>query len=147
MDNKLMRVLAIDHGSKNIGLALSDLSGTIANPLSIVRHESREKDTEIIAGIVNYRKVDLVVVGCSYDDEGKPTYEGRKSQRFANQLAKKINIPVRLWNEAFSTQVARDARIAMGVTRKNRKGHLDDLAATVILQSFLDHGLHGIQPL
>ena len=87
-----MRVLAIDPGSKNIGLAISDPSGTIANPLSIVKHESREKDTNLIAGLVMEHEVDLVIVGCSFDDEGLPTYEGRKAKRFARELAEKVKV-------------------------------------------------------
>ncbi|MFC2063676.1 Holliday junction resolvase RuvX [Chloroflexota bacterium] len=137
-----MRVLAIDPGSKNIGLAISDPSGTIANPLSIVKHESRTKDTDLIAGMVVENEVELVIVGCSFDGEGLPTYEGRKAKRFASELAEKIKVQVKLWNEDFSTQIARSSRIQMGAKRKNRKGHLDDLAATIILQSFLDYGMN-----
>ncbi|MFC2028541.1 Holliday junction resolvase RuvX [Chloroflexota bacterium] len=133
-----MRILAIDPGSKNIGLALSDPSGTIANPFSILTHESREKDTEIIKGIIEDNDVQLVIIGCSFDEDGIPTYEGRKSQRLAGLLSKKIDVPVKLWDEGYSTQIARKARIKMGVKRKKRKGHLDDLAAVVILQSYLD---------
>ena len=136
-----MRILAIDPGSKNIGLAISDPTGTIANPLSVVKHESRDKDTKCIAGLVAEHEVGLVVVGSSTDEEGLLTYEGRKAQRFARELAKKVDVPVKLWSEDFSTQIARMSRIQMGVKRKNRKGHLDDLAATVILQTFLDHGM------
>jgi len=73
-----------------------------------------------------------------------PTYEGRKAQRFAMRLSQKIDVPVNLWNEENSTQIARDTRVAMGVNRKKRKGHLDDLAATVILQSFLDFGFQKV---
>ena len=137
-----MRILAIDPGSKNIGLAISDPTGTIANPLSVVKHESRSEDTECIAGLVAEHEVGLVIVGSSSDEEGLPTYEGRKAQRFAMELTKKIDIPVKLWSEDFSTQIARKTRIQMGVKRKNRKGHLDDLAATVILQTFLDNEMN-----
>jgi putative Holliday junction resolvase len=135
-----MRVLAIDPGSKNIGLALSDPSGTIANPFSVIKHVSRNADTDKIVEIIQAEDVEFVVVGCSYDEDGLPSFEGRKAQRFANNLIQKIDIPVKLWNEDFSTQRARETRILMGVTRKKRKGHLDDIAATVILQNFLDHG-------
>jgi putative Holliday junction resolvase len=136
-----MRVLAIDPGSNNIGLAISDPSGTIANPLSVIKHESRAKDTESIAGLVAEHEVGLVIVGSSINEEGLPTYEGRKAQRFARELTEKVDVPVKLWSEDFSTQIARMTRIQMGVKRKNRKGHLDDLAATVILQTFLDYGM------
>jgi putative Holliday junction resolvase len=58
--------------------------------------------------------------------------------RFAEALKTQTGIPVMLWEESFTTQDARSARIQMGVSRKQRSGHLDDLAATLILQSYLD---------
>ncbi|HBG74353.1 MAG: hypothetical protein A2X25_13620 [Chloroflexi bacterium GWB2_49_20] len=133
-----MRILAVDPGSKHVGLAISDPTGTIANPLMILSHKSREFDTDTIARQVLNNYVDLIVVGQSLDDDGMPTFEGRRSVRIANVLARKVSVPVIFWNESFSTQDARNARIRMGTSRKKRAGHLDDLAATVILQSYLD---------
>ena len=72
------------------------------------------------------------------DENGKPNFEGRRSARFAKVLRTQTNLPVKLWDESYSTQYARQARIQMGVSRKKRSGHLDDIAATVILQSYLD---------
>jgi putative Holliday junction resolvase len=133
-----MRVLSIDPGSKHIGLAISDPTGTIANPLMILKHISRESDTDLIAQEILNNKVELIIVGQSLDDNGEPTYEGRRSIRIAQALARKVSVPLRFWNESFSTQEAKRARVMMGGSRRKRAGHLDDLAATVILQSFLD---------
>jgi putative Holliday junction resolvase len=133
-----MRVLAVDHGEKNIGLALSDPSGTIANPLIVIVHESREKDSERVAALAYQHKVNQIVVGQSFDESGAPNLAGRRAAKFAEDLRIRCGLPVELWDESLSTQDAREARLRMGGSRKKRTGHLDALAATVILQSYLD---------
>ena len=134
-----MRILAVDPGKKHIGLAISDPSGTIANPLMILTHKSRGTDVDRIIEVVMKNAIEKIIVGQSIDDEnGQPTFEGRQSARFAEALRSRTSVPIELWDEAYSTQDARHARIMMGASRKNRSGHLDDLAATLILQSYLD---------
>ena len=135
----LMRILAVDHGEKRIGLAISDSTGTIANPLKVIEHVSRIIDAAQVADISTQNQVDLIVIGQSFDEEGKPNLAGRRAARFAEVLKTQTQIPIVMWDESFSTQSARAARIEMGVPRKMRAGHLDELAATVILQSYLDH--------
>jgi len=133
-----MKILAVDPGSKRIGLAISDSTGTIANPLTVILHVSRLVDSGIVAELAASHAAGLIVIGQSFDDEGNPSFEGRRSMRFADALKTQTSIPVTLWDESFTTQAARLARIQMGAARKNRSGHLDDLAATALLQSFLD---------
>ena len=70
-----------------------------------------------------------------------PTVQSRGSDRMALAIQEQCDIPVTLWDESFSTQIARQARIEMGTKRRKRSGHLDELAATVILQSYLDSKL------
>ena len=133
-----MRILAIDPGSKRIGLAISDPTGTIANPLTVLSHVSRPVDAAVVAEMATSHEAGLIVIGQSFDDDGNPSFEGRRSMRFAEALKTQTGIPVILWEESFTTQDARSARIQMGVSRKRRSGHLDDLAATILLQSYLD---------
>jgi putative holliday junction resolvase len=134
-----MRVLAVDPGEKRIGLALSDPSGTIANPLAVLEHISRPLDAARIAQAAAEWQVERIIVGYSLDDEGNPNPMGRSAARLADAIRLQTEIPVELWDEYGSTQSARSARIAMGAKRKDRAGHLDQLAAVVILQSYLDH--------
>lgn len=134
----VMRILAVDPGSKRIGLAISDPTGTIANPLMVVHHVSRLMDAATVAELAVSRKAVLIIIGQSFADDGNPSFEGRRSQRFAEALKMQTTIPVILWEEFFTTQDARQARIQMGTNRKNCSGHLDDLAATLLLQSYLD---------
>lgn len=133
-----MRVLAVDPGAKRLGLAISDLSGTIANPLTVLEHISRRVDAATIAALAVDNQVGVILVGQSLDEEGQPTLEGRRASRLAAAIREQIDLPVVLWDEADSTQTALAARRALGSTRRKRRGHLDDLAATVILQTYLD---------
>jgi putative Holliday junction resolvase len=133
-----MRVLAVDHGEKRIGLALSDPTGTIANPLTVIKHISRAIDAAQVATVASEHKAGLIVIGQSFDEEGRPNLAGRRAARFAEALREQTDLPIELWDESFSTQEARSARIQMGLSRKRRAGHLDQIAATVILQSYLD---------
>lgn len=133
-----MRILAVDHGEKRIGLAISDLTGTIANPLTVIKHVSRAIDAAQVATIASEQDAGLIVIGQAFDEDGQPNLAGRRASRFAEALRTQTDLPVELWDESFSTQEARAARIRMGGSRKKRAGHLDEFAATVILQSYLD---------
>lgn len=133
-----MRVLAVDPGDQRIGLAISDPTGTIANPLTVIRHVQRNVDAAAIAALAQEHQADLILVGQQLDEDGQPTPQGRKALRLAEAIRQQTSLPVILWDESGSTQAARQARLAMGVSRRKRQGHLDDLAATVILQDYLD---------
>jgi putative Holliday junction resolvase len=138
-----MRVLAVDPGEKRLGIALSDPTGTIANPLIVLKHVSRPLDAAAIAQLAREHQAGLIVVGQSLDEDGYPTPQGRSAARLADALRLQTDLPVELWDEAGSTQAARLARIALGAPRRKRRGHLDELAATVILQTYLDaHSPH-----
>lgn len=133
-----MRILAVDHGEKRIGLALSDPTATIASPLKIIEHVSRLVDAAQVADVAAQNEVGIIVVGQSYDEDGNPNPAGRRAGRFADELRRLTNIPVVMWDESNSTQIARAARIELGVSRKKRAGHQDQFAAAVILQSYLE---------
>ncbi|MFL7893052.1 MAG: Holliday junction resolvase RuvX [Anaerolineales bacterium] len=133
-----MRILAVDPGSKNLGIALSDPSGTIANPLQVLKHVSRAVNASAILDLANQHAAEMILIGQSLDENGQPTFEGRRAARLAAEIQSQTNLQILLWDESFSTLAARDAQIALGTPRRKRKGHLDDLAATVILQSYLD---------
>ncbi|MGW8225464.1 MAG: Holliday junction resolvase RuvX [Anaerolineales bacterium] len=133
-----MRILAVDPGSKNLGIALSDPSGTIANPLKVLKHVSRSENAAAILELAIQHAAELILIGQSFDQDGQPTFEGRRAARLAAEIQSQTDLKILLWDESFSTVAAREAQIALGTPRRKRKGHLDDLAATVILQSYLD---------
>lgn len=140
-----MRILAVDPGTKRIGIAISDPTGTIANPLCVLEHVSRQEDAAKIARLAAEHEVELIIVGQSLDDYGQPTFQGRRAARLAAAIRQQTNIQVKLWDESFSTQDAQKFVIAMGNTSQKRKrpSHFDDLAAAIILQSYLDANSPG----
>lgn len=133
-----MRILAVDHGEKRIGLALSDPMVTIASPLQVIKHVSRLLDAAQVANVASENEVGLIVIGQSFDEEGNPNLAGRRAAKFAEALKEQTQIPVELFDESFSTQDARATRIEMGVSRKKRSGHMDELAAVMILRSYIE---------
>jgi putative pre-16S rRNA nuclease len=133
-----LRILAVDPGEKRIGIALSDPAGMIANPLSVLKHVSRAIDAATIAQLALEHEAGRILVGQALDDENQPTPQSRRAYRLAAAIRTQTRTPVELWDESGSTQAARTARIAMGVSRRKRSGHLDDIAATYILQTYLD---------
>ena len=136
-----MRILAVDHGEKRIGLALSDPTATIASPFEVIEHVSRAIDAAQVANLAADNEVGLIVIGQSFDEEGRPNLAGRRAAKFANALKEQTQIPILLWDESFSTQDARTTRIEMGVSRNKRAGHLDEMAAVMILRSYLESQL------
>jgi len=132
------RVLAVDPGDKRLGMAVSDPLGMIANPLTVIDHVSRMIDAGVIAQLASDHEVVLIVVGQALDDEGEVGPRARSAQRLAEAIRQQTATAVELWDESGSTHTARSTRFEMGVSRKKRSGHLDELAATVILQSYLD---------
>jgi putative Holliday junction resolvase len=133
-----MIILAVDHGEKRIGLALSDPTGTIASPLTVINHVSRSMDAAQVANLAAENEARLIVIGQSFDEEGNPNLAGRRAARFADALKEQTNIPIELFDESFSTQDARSAVIEMGVSRRKRAGHHDSLAAVMILRSYIE---------
>jgi len=133
-----MRILAVDHGEKRIGLAISDPTGSIARPLQVIQHTARRSDAAHVAEIAAQYGVELIVVGQSFLEDGRPSPAGRRAARFAEALRSQTQTPVLMWDEAFSTQDAQRTCRELGRARRKRTGHLDDLAAAMILQSYLD---------
>jgi putative Holliday junction resolvase len=132
------RILAVDPGEKRLGIAVSDPTGTTARPLLVLKHVSRLIDAAEIARLATEHEVVRIIIGQALDEEGGGTPQARHAARLAEAVREQTTLPVELWDESGSTQAARAARIAMGVSRRKRSGHLDEVAAAVILQSYLD---------
>jgi putative Holliday junction resolvase len=137
-----VRILAVDPGEKHIGLALSDASGTIASPLTVITHVKRSVDAAVIVGLAAEHAVDRIIIGQALDGEGNAGFRARPAQRLAEAVRTQTSLPVELWDESHSTQAARQVRIEMGVPRRQRRGHLDSLAAVIILQDYLEEHKH-----
>lgn len=132
------RILAVDPGDRRIGLAVSDPTGTIASPLAVLEHVARAIDAASIAQIAADQGAVKIVVGQALDLDGKPSPQGRKAARLAEAIRQQTVLPVELWDESGSTREAQVSRLAMGARKSQRGGHLDQIAATIILQSYLE---------
>ena len=139
MDRKEKRVLGIDWGSRRIGLAISDPTQTIASPLGVIEHVSRESDAKAVLVLAESHQAEKIVIGVTYDEDHFLSPTGRSCARFADQIRSISEIPVVLWDEEQSTTKARQAALEMSISRKKRSGHLDAAAAAIILQSYLDN--------
>jgi len=105
-----MRILAVDPGEKRLGIAISDPTATIANPLTVLKHVSRPLDAATIAQLAVEQQAGKIIVGQALDDDNIPTPEGRKAARLAESIQQQTDLPVELWDESGSTQSARQAR-------------------------------------
>lgn len=133
-----MKILGIDPGEKNIGIAVSDPTGTLARPLLVLKNISRQINAHKIQSLAEKEQVDLIIIGQATDEDGKPNFSGRKATRLAGELRSLTSIPVELWDESYSTQDAKALNLSLGVSQKSRQGHQDEIAAAIILQSYLD---------
>jgi putative Holliday junction resolvase len=132
------RILAVDPGEKRIGMAISDPTATLASPLIVIKHIQLIEDCKKIVQLALDHQVESIVVGQALGSDGEETRQARHAQRLAEQIRGLCSISVTLWDESGSTQQARQARIDSGAKRKDRAGHMDDRAAAVILQNYLD---------
>lgn len=130
--------MAVDPGQKRIGLALSDPTMTIASPMGVLEHVSLLLDAAQILQKAEENHVVLIVIGQALGPDGEETASSRHARKLAAAIEVRNAIRVVLWDESGSTRTVRQARIEMGVPREKRSGHLDEFAATVILQNYLD---------
>lgn len=131
------RVLAIDFGTKRIGIAISDINAEIAQPLTVLKREGNKKDVEKIANIVREYNVSIIVVGIPYGNDNSITKMGEKAQMFGQLLASSINVEVVFIDETMTSFIAEKALILGGVRREKRKNVIDKIAASIILHDFL----------
>ena len=136
-----MKILAVDPGEKHLGIAISDPTAAFARPLTVLQHISRLIDAASIASLAREHEVGMIVIGKPISEDGLPTQQTRHADSLAKEILQQLDIPVIFWDESLTTQDARRASIIMGTSRKKRRGHLDEIAATVLLQSFLDANL------
>ncbi len=134
-----MKFLCVDPGEVRIGVAISDETGTLARPLAILGHVSRLTDAMEIMQLALQNRADAIVVGQALDSDGKPGPKARSAARLAEALQALEEMPIYLWDESYSSQKAAELRIAKGVSRKKRSQPIDDLAAALILQDFLEN--------
>lgn len=134
------RLLAIDYGDRRIGLAISDPSGTIASPAGfIIRRAGKRPPIAEMIRRAEALEARGFVVGLPLDGNGDETDRSREVRRIADALSERTGMPVELIDERFTTAAARRAIREMGGSARDRRGDVDALAATVLLQHALAH--------
>ena len=134
---KGQRILAIDHGSKRIGFALSDELGWTAQPLETFYRRNPEADIRHIQELVREHEVGQVLVGLPLRLDGESGPAAKVVQEFIQLLEPALSVPVVTWDERMTTCSAEDLLIAADVGRRKRKGIVDRIAAAILLQSYL----------
>ena len=133
-----MRVLALDHGTKRIGVALSDETATLAQPLEFVAAEPLATALERIKGIVHERQVGEILVGLPRNMNGTYGPSAESALKFAATLREALGVPVNTWDERLTSVQANRFLIQAGMRREQRKTKADQSAAAILLQSYLD---------
>lgn len=134
-----VRVLGIDLGAKRIGVAVSDSSGTVASPLTVItRGRSRRADHDAIARLVKQEEAEAVVVGLPLNMDGSRGPAARAAATEAEALVTVVGVPVHLHDERLTTVTAERALREAGVRGPDRRSVVDKVAAAVLLQGWLD---------
>lgn len=130
--------MGLDVGDKRIGVALSDLLGWTAQAYDTIYRSNYEKDMKKIQAIVEQKQVGKIVVGLPKNMNGSLGPQGKKVIKFADQLKKYIGIEILFWDERLTTISAERILIDADISRSKRKTVIDKIAATYILQGYLD---------
>ena len=138
-----MRILGLDYGSRTVGVAVSDPLLMTAQGVEIIRRESENKlrrtyarIEELIAG---YGDVETIVLGYPKNMNGTVGDRAIKTEEFKAALERRCSLPVVLWDERLTTVAADNAMTETGVKGSDRRKYVDEIAAMLILQGYLDH--------
>jgi putative Holliday junction resolvase len=133
-----MRILAIDHGTKRMGIALSDELGMVATPLEFILAEPFADFLKRLKELIREKQVDLILVGMPRNMDGSYGPAALKVQEFVAVLKETIGVPINTWDERLTSAQANRMLIEADVRRNKRKERVDAAAAAILLQSYLD---------
>jgi putative holliday junction resolvase len=132
------RVMALDVGGRRIGVALSDTTRVLASPLTTLRAEPRARALSEIATLVQRHQVVEVVVGLPLTLSGEVGPQAHLVQLFVEQLQGVLTAPIHLFDERLTSVAAERMMLDLGMKPEQRKARIDEVAASIILQDFLD---------
>ncbi|WP_296975243.1 Holliday junction resolvase RuvX [Thermobacillus sp. ZCTH02-B1] len=133
-----MRIMALDLGDRRIGVAVSDELGWTAQGVGVITRHRDGRELEEIERIVREREVGEIVVGLPRNMDGSIGPRGEICIAFAEMLRGRLQLPVHLWDERLTTAAAERTLLEADVSRRKRRQVVDKLAATLILQHYLD---------
>lgn len=134
---KQKRLLGIDFGTKRLGIAITDETNTIAQPLTVIKREGNKKDIEKIREILQKYDVQKIILGIAENEKGEITEIGKRSMAFGKKIIEILGIEVVFVEESFSSSTAHSILFQSGIKLKKHKGFVDKISATVILQDYL----------
>ena len=133
-----MRILGLDVGDKRIGVALSDALGLTAQRLTVLERTALAADVEAVRLLAERHQVETIVAGLTLTMQGVLGIQAQKVKTFADHLQRRVSVPVRLIDERLTTVQGQRALLATDTSRRRRKQVIDQVAAQLILQQFLD---------
>ena len=135
-----MKILGLDLGTTTCGMAVSDPSEILATGIETFRFEPSnfELPLDYVKKFIDNNKIGLVVLGYPKNMDGSIGFQGQLVLDFKSRLESMANVQINLWDERLTTRMVTQAMISGDMSRKKRKENVDRLAATVILQSYLD---------
>jgi putative holliday junction resolvase len=133
-----MRILGLDVGSKTIGMAVSDELELVANTLSTLQRKGMERDLQQLAAVIAEQEVGAIVVGLPKNMNGSLGPSAQMVLELVEELKRTLAQPVITWDERLSTVAAEKALLEADMSRKKRKKVIDQVAAVLILQGYLD---------
>lgn len=138
-----MTYLGLDLGSKTLGLSISDKTGLIASSLEVLRYNEYSELLDKLDTIIKERKVHAIVIGNPLNLDGSISKRSEETFKFIDLLKERFSLEIFLQDERLSTVEAEKMLINNNTSRKNRKKIIDKIAATIILQTFLDRRGNG----
>ena len=132
------RVMALDVGGRRIGVALSDSTRVLASPLTTLRAEPRARVLAEIAALVAQHEVAAVVVGLPLTLSGEIGPQAQLVQAFADELSAALIVPIHFFDERLTSVAAERLMQDLGIKPDRRKARIDEVAASIILQDFLE---------
>jgi putative holliday junction resolvase len=133
-----MKILGLDYGSRRIGVAISDELGMIARGLTTLMRKNREADLDAIVKLVSLEGIEKIVIGYPLRLDGSEGIQCEKINRFIGRLEMRLSLPVVRWDETLSTKEAEQLLYKRGLCRSKEKTIVDRIAASIILQGYLD---------
>jgi len=135
---KNMRVMALDVGDKNIGVAISDELLLTAQGRPTLRRKNLRSDLEILRRLAMENDVQQIVIGQPLHMDGTPSTQSDRVARFSEELRKVLDLPIVFWDERLTSFEAEQHLEQMGMNWRRRREHVDKVAAMIILQNYLD---------
>lgn len=138
-----MRIMALDIGDRTIGVACSDEGLILASPVETIQRRGPKADSIRVLALVRERGVSRVIAGLPLTLRGEAGPQSVKVQDFVETLRRRLQVPVEMWDERLSTREAERTLIAADMSRSRRKEVIDQMAAVLILQTYLDARAHA----